>query len=110
MASDPEITKGGLYAGTFASYTLVDANVRALLSNNYWTSDAAGLEAATEFTYFFPTSADEYPDDYQDPSGLAAFKPATDWTAFSSRALSSAMRVSALSATSKIAPNSRMFW
>ncbi len=78
MASDPEITKGGLYAGTFASYTLVDANVRALLSNNYWTSDAAGLEAATEFTYFFPTSADEYPDDYQDPSGLAAFKPATE--------------------------------
>ena len=76
--ADPAITKGGLYAGTFASYTLVDANVRALLSNNYWTSDAEGLEAATEFTYFFPTSADEYPDDYQDPSGLAAFKPTTE--------------------------------
>ncbi|WP_289296705.1 M10 family metallopeptidase C-terminal domain-containing protein [uncultured Reyranella sp.] len=75
--ADPAITKGGLYAGTFASYTLVDANVRALLSNNYWTSDADGLEAATAFTYFFPTSADEYPDDYQDPSGLAAFKPTT---------------------------------
>ena len=76
--ADPAITKGGLYAGTFASYTLVDANVRALLSNNYWTSDADGLEAATAFTYFFPTSADEYPDNYQDPSGLAAFKPTTE--------------------------------
>jgi Ca2+-binding RTX toxin-like protein len=76
--ADPDITKGGLYAGTFASYTLVDANVRAVLSNNYWTSDADGLEAATAFTYFFPTSADEYPDDYQDQEGLAAFKPTTE--------------------------------
>ncbi len=77
--ADPAITKGGLYAGTFASYTLVNANVRALLSNDYWTSDADGLEAATAFTYFFPTSADEYPDNYQDPKGLAAFKPTTQY-------------------------------
>ncbi len=77
--ADPAITKGGLYAGTFASYTVVDANVRAVLSNDYWTSDADGLEAATAFTYFFPTSADEYPDNYQDPKGLAAFKPTTEY-------------------------------
>jgi len=76
--ADPEITKGGLYAGTFASYTIVDPNVRALLSDHYWTSDADGLEAADSFTYFFPDSVDDYPEDYQDPEGLAVFVEANE--------------------------------
>ena len=76
---DPSISKGGLYAGTFASYQILDSNVRSLLSNYYWTSDAAGTTAATQFTYFFPTQASQYPADYQDPSGLAAFKPANTY-------------------------------
>ena len=77
--ADPAITKGGLYAGNYASYEEVNPNVRALLSNHYWTSDAAGLEAATAFTYFFPTSASQYPADYQDPKGLAVFQPTTSF-------------------------------
>ncbi len=77
--SNPSITKGGNYAGTFASYLILDSNVRSLLSNEYWTSDAAGTTAATQFTYFFPTQASQYPANYMDPSGLAAFKPATSY-------------------------------
>jgi len=73
----PPVTKGGNYAGTFKSYTVVDPNVRALLSDSYWTSDAAGTTAATQFTYFFPTEASQYPANYVDSSGLAAFKPST---------------------------------
>jgi serralysin len=75
--SDPAVTKGGNYAGTFASYTILDSNVRALLSNEYWTKDAAGTMPAEALTYFFPTLASQYPTNYQDPSGLAAFKPTT---------------------------------
>lgn len=76
--ADPAITKGGLYAGTFAAYTIIDANVRSLLSDHYWTSDAEGQIAAESFSYFFPESADEYPDDYQDPAGLAVFVQANE--------------------------------
>ena len=78
MAEDPTISKGGAYAGNFASYSVVDANVRSLLSDHYWTSDAAGTTAAERLTYFFPTSASQYPANYQDPHGLAAFKATTD--------------------------------
>lgn len=77
-SSDSPVTKGGNFAGTFSSYKVVDANVRALLSDHYWTSDEEGDTRATTLTYFFPTDKDEYPDDYQDQSGLDAFKPAVD--------------------------------
>ncbi len=75
--SNPAITKGGLYAGTFASYLILDSNVRALLSDTYWTSDAAGTTPAQAFTYYFPTDKNQYPDNYLDTSGLGAFKPAS---------------------------------
>ena len=77
-SSDSPVTKGGNFAGTFNSYTVVDPNVRALLSNHYWTSDPEGETAATTLTYFFPTDASQYPYNYQDPSGLKVFKPAVD--------------------------------
>lgn len=76
--SDSPVSKGGNFAGTFSSYTVVDPNVRALLSDNYWTSDAEGTTPATTLTYFFPTDKDDYPDNYADPSGLAAFKQADE--------------------------------
>lgn len=72
--ADPAITKGGLYAGNYASYLILDANVRALMSDTYWTSDSQGQTAAKNFTYFFPTLASQYPANYMDQSGLAAFK------------------------------------
>ena len=75
--SDPPVSKGGNYAGIFASSAVVDPNLRSLLSDNYWTSDAAGTTAATHLTYFFPTEASQYPANYVDSSGLAAFKPST---------------------------------
>ena len=71
----PPVTKGGNYAGTFDASQVLDPNVRSLLSNHYWTSDAAGTTAATQFTYFFPTDASQYPQNYQDAAGLAVFKP-----------------------------------
>lgn len=74
-SSDSPVTKGGNFAGTFSSYTVVDPNVRALLSDHYWTSDVEGTTPATTFTYFFPTDKDDYPDDYVDQNGLTAFKP-----------------------------------
>eukprot|EP01034_Spumella_vulgaris_P016676 gene16676-21286_t len=78
IMADPAITKGGLYAGTFASYTIIDANLRALLSDHYWTSDADGQTPADSFTYFFPDSVDDYPEDYQDQEGLDVFIEANE--------------------------------
>ena len=76
-ATSDQTTKGNLYAGDFAAYTIVDPDLRSLLSNYYWTSDAQGTVAAATFTYYFPTLATEYPANYQDKEGLKAFKPST---------------------------------
>ncbi|MDP1752945.1 MAG: M10 family metallopeptidase, partial [Reyranella sp.] len=76
-AENPPVSKGGNYAGAFASYTIVDPNLRSLLNDDMWTSDAAGATPATRLTYFFPTLASQYPADYRDQDGLAVFKPST---------------------------------
>lgn len=85
--------KGGLYGGSFDSSGL-DANTRAVMIDERWTTSFGGSEAASVITYAFPTlvtdytnapdgyptSADTSPptDDDDEENPLDTFAPATE--------------------------------
>jgi serralysin len=85
--------KGGLYGGSFDSSGL-DANTRAVMMDERWTTTYGGSEAASVITYAFPTlvtdytnAPDGYPtsadpseptDDDDDENPLDTFAPATE--------------------------------
>lgn len=53
--------KGGIYGGSFDSSGL-DANTRAVMMDERWTTTFGGNEAATVITYAFPTLVTDYTD------------------------------------------------
>lgn len=63
------VPKGGLYGGPFDS-TNLDRNVRAVLADIRWTTEYGGSQAATVFSYSFPTLA-EYGPGYEGEPDLA---------------------------------------
>ena len=72
--------KGGLYGGLITNPTGTDKdtlNTVAELAGMRWTSDVAGTIAATNITYFFPTSVADYTADatYPDQKEISTFKP-----------------------------------
>lgn len=84
--------KGGLYGGSFDSSDL-DANTRAVMMDERWTTSFGGSEAASVITYAFPTlvtdytgAPDGYPtsdpgepgDDDDDENPLDTFAPASN--------------------------------
>ena len=59
MTAVYDTPKGGLYGGPFDSSGL-EPNVRAILMDYRWTTAYGGNTAATQATFSFPTSAQDY--------------------------------------------------
>ncbi|MDB5486996.1 MAG: zinc-dependent metalloprotease [Reyranella sp.] len=79
MAEVYDTPKGGLYGGPFDSSGL-DPNVRALLMDYRWTTVFDGNTAATQATFSFPTSTQDYlvVPGYPRVEQVAEFSPMND--------------------------------
>jgi len=76
---DP-IPKGGLFGGLFDPSLDLDNNIRAVLSNAFWTTSLDGSQPATTIPYAFPTLVTDYtsvPGGYFNPAALQGFAPLT---------------------------------
>jgi serralysin len=76
---DP-IPKGGLFGGLFDPSLDLDNNIRAVLSNAFWTTSLNGSRPATTIPYAFPTLVTDYtsvPGGYFNPAALQGFAPLT---------------------------------